>query len=254
MVGQAYDLMVVLPRNGIAKTLDLFENSLQAKTNRSTLTETQIEALMPLTTKILGIIVAATLLVFGIPKLISETWLIVGEATMQKIARGERPSTEEIEIAIETRKAALAIGPDAGASADLALLYVINGITAESATLAIAELEKSLEAEPISAHSWLLLSNILVNIPAKRAEAVQAWRNSRALSEFDRLMWLERIAVGVPMYSDFTEEDRTALKADMEMAYRSNRGGFRSYMKARNMLEWAKFLLDDPEKTEFLSR
>ena len=209
---------------------------------------------MSLTSKLLAIVTAAILLVFAVPNFIGAFWMAIGGETVFALSEGETATPEQIEEAIETRHAALAIAPRAKSSADLALLYLKRGQTAENYQLAIDALEDSLEMEPLSAYRWLTLSAVLAGFPERQTEAAEAWRTSRALSVHDSLLWHQRIAVGIQLYQGLTPADQAALVEDAEMAYRRNRNGFRHFARQYDLLEWAKFLLNDPEKTAFLSR
>lgn len=209
---------------------------------------------MSLTSKLLAITMAAILLLFGIPNFLAAVWMAVGGETINGMIEGAATTPQQIEEAIETRHAALSLAPRAKASADLAYLYQTKGPTVENYQLAIAALEESLRQEPVSAYRWLALSSLFASFPDKQEQAITAWRTSRALSVYDHLLWHQRIAVGVRLYEYFSEEDQAALTEDMELAYRYNRFQFRQFAKQRNLLEWTKFLLKDPEKTAFLSR
>lgn len=203
----------------------------------------------------IAMIAAAALLIgFGAPNFLAATWMAIGNPAYQDLRTGELSSGDDIDLVIESREAAVALTGHALAAAQLATAYVQRDTSPESIESAVQSTKRSLAVQPVAPYTWLRLASYLSTQPGKYMEALEAWRTSRTLAPYDTFIEHTRLHVGILLFRYMSEEDRENLMADINRSYEWNRGALRSFARNNNILEWAKFLLRDPEKTAFLSR
>lgn len=203
--------------------------------------------------KALLLAIAAILILVGVPNLIAATWMAIGQPVYDDLESGKPVSQEDFNLLIESREAAIALTDDAEAYADLAVAHYVRGELPGKFEKAIEASRLSLERKPIDAFTWQNLALISLYVPDGREEALTAWRASYALGKYSPDLYHVRFLIGTVLYRDLTPEDRELLMGDVNGAYARDRGAFRHYARDNNLLEWAKFLLRDPEKTKFLT-
>lgn len=203
--------------------------------------------------KALLLAVAAILILVGVPNLIAATWMAIGQPIYDDLESGKPISQEDFNLLIESREAAIALTDNADAYADLAVAHYVRGELPGKFEKAIEASWLSLERKPVDAFTWQNLALISLYVPDRKEEAIQAWRASYALGKYSPDLYHVRFLIGTVLYRDLTPEDRELLRGDANRAYVKNRFAFRQYARENNLLEWAKFLLRDPKKTEYLT-
>ncbi len=196
---------------------------------------------------------ALTLLWFGVPNFLAAVWMATGEPVYRDISAGKQLASTEIETLIESREQAVMLTNSAKAMTDLGAAYVALEANPENLNKALASLRSGIELAPMNAFAWQRLAGLAGFVPGNEIEALNAWRTARSLAEYDTFLFYDRIRVGTLVYRVMEPDDREALLADIERAYRQNRSALRAYARNANLLEWLKFLLRDEEKTKFLT-
>ncbi len=207
--------------------------------------------------KLLHILMLASAFVLigvGVPHLIGAVWMAAGDPIWQDYRDG-RPVTEaEFEELERTRLNAIRFNSDNEAREQLAYLYVRKGYTEEGTKKAIAILEEAVAMDPLDASDWALLTKLYLQEKSRYPDAIAAWKASRRLAPNKDNLIDDRAANAIYLFPILTAEDRVLAKSDLELAYRKNRGRFKTRMRRLQLIEWAKLILNDPRKSEFLSR
>lgn len=203
--------------------------------------------------KIILAVASGLLLFLGTPRFLAAIWMAIGQPTYNDLENGKPVSQEEFDLLIESRSSAIALTDDADAFADLAVAHYVRGELPGKFQKAIEASLQSLERKPVDAFAWQNLALISLYVPERREEAIKAWRVSYSLGNYSPDLYHVRFFIGTVLYRDLSPEDRELLREDANRAYALNRGRFRQYARDNNLLEWAKFLLRDPEKTAYLT-
>jgi hypothetical protein len=206
---------------------------------------------MILTQRLIFGLLALSLLALGLPRLYAATMMAIGEPIYRDYTSGKSISKDQAKTLIETREAALAAANWPRAATDLGAAYVINNTSPEALATAISSVRHGLQLAPMSPFAWQRLSDLELYVQ-NYPEALKAWRTARALSEFEPFLYYARIRTGIRLYAKMSPQDREVLRSDVNLAYTINRGQLKRYAKQKNLLEWMKFLLRDPEKTKYL--
>lgn len=203
---------------------------------------------------LLLIISALMLISTGVPQLVGAVWMAAGGPIWTDYRDGREVSETDFATLEETRLNAIKFSDDNEAREQLAYLYARQGFTAENTQKAIAVLESALANDPLDASDWNFLVRVYLQDPTRHSDAIAAWKTSRRLAPNQTNLINERAANAIYLFQLLNAEDRVLAQSDVELAYMRDRAGFRRYMRRGQLLEWAKLLLNDPEKTAYLNR
>lgn len=195
---------------------------------------------------------AFALLMLGLPRLYAATMMAIGDPIYRDHIAGKPVSQEAAQTLVETREMAFAASHMARAATDLGTAYVIGDASPVALETATKSLHSGLQLAPISPFAWQRLANLEL-YSEHFDEALEAWRTARALATHEPFLLYSRIRIGTGLYAKMSPEDRELLRFDINTAYTKNRGQLKRFAQEAKLLEWVKFLLRDPEKTEYLS-
>lgn len=201
------------------------------------------------------LMLASSLLLIGVgvPQLIASISMAAGDPIWQDFREGQNLSEEAITELEQSRLNAIKYSADNEAREQLAYLYLRQGFSEENTKRAIDVLEEAVAIDPLDSSDWALLTKLYLETPGRRPEAIAAWKASRKLAPNKANLLNDRAANAIYLFRFLNEDDRELAKTDLEIAYRKNRSSFRRFMARTNLLEWAKLILNDPEKTAFLN-
>lgn len=202
------------------------------------------------------------LLMAGVPRFLHELMLVPGTPILYRVNAGEIVSDEDLETLEQSRLDALAFIELPDAYYDLGSSYLRRAQTAinpetiqKYSKMTIEASMAGLKIAPLNTFAWFRVATANVMLgPDKYQDGLQAWRTSIAAARFEPFILVQRVHLGIILYQDMTDEDIEALKDQLGMAYRWNRGKLRQYIHDNNLIVWAAYLCEpDSEMKDYLT-
>lgn len=199
------------------------------------------------------LVMAAGLLVIGAPRLRYELALIPGTPIYQRLVSGQPVTDNELDTLEQTRLDALSFVETAQSYTELGTSYMARAHrtpdVAEKqrhATMAIYATMKGLQIAPLNTFAWARIATAHLMLGADHfEEALAAWRNSIASAQFEPILLIRRVHVGILLYGAMSEIDRALLVEQLAITWRWNRAQLLAYSKRHHLSEWMILLSGD---------
>lgn len=203
------------------------------------------------------------LLYFGVPRFMAELMLVPGTPIMERLKWGEAVADHELDIIQESREQAISFVDHPGAYSDLGAVLLLRSSRSTDpeekkayALKAIEKIEKTLLLSHLNSFAWLRLSNARLTLGGdeNRQKALEAWRRSVETANFEPNLLIARLHTGITFYDLMTETDKKTLRAQADITFDWNKRKFRAYSRQHHLIDWAVFLLADPDKKAYVSK